>query len=208
MTDRPSRDLPQVLADTLTERFTELGNPFSRMSINFQGPDGWPASRSVSPKDVADVLRELLGPASEQPARRRLTELEHTAAWHAIEGLDWAAGPDPDTVLNAVLAALRIDPPGAQADPCSGCRYAPCGTCTPAPRDCPSCEVGIEHTEHCPTPETHNWGCGCPAGKRPDEGLLPGAPLTDEVRARAAAVLPPGARITAQALRAAEGAGA
>lgn len=29
--------------------------------------------------------------------------------------------------------------------------------------DCPSCEAGVEHTEHCPTPETHNWGCGCPS---------------------------------------------
>ncbi|MFJ3949010.1 hypothetical protein ACIPXV_02925 [Streptomyces libani] len=29
-------------------------------------------------------------------------------------------------------------------------------------RDCPACEAGIPHTEHCPTPETHNWGCGCP----------------------------------------------
>ncbi|MFJ8208147.1 hypothetical protein [Streptomyces sp. NPDC096033] len=45
---------------------------------------------------------------------RRLTELEHDRAWHAIEGLDWEAGPDPDTVLNAVLAALRIAPPVAE----------------------------------------------------------------------------------------------
>lgn len=35
--------------------------------------------------------------------------------------------------------------------------------------DCPGCEVGIEHTEHCPTPETHNWGCGCPTDQRPAE---------------------------------------
>ncbi|MFD6113642.1 NUDIX hydrolase [Streptomyces yangpuensis] len=33
--------------------------------------------------------------------------------------------------------------------------------------DCPSCEVGIEHTVHCPTPETHNWGCGCPTDEMP-----------------------------------------
>lgn len=45
------------------------------------------------------------------PERRRLTEAEHDAAWHAIDGLDWAACPDADTVLNAVLAALGIDPP-------------------------------------------------------------------------------------------------
>jgi hypothetical protein len=46
-------------------------------------------------------------------SRRRLTELEHERAWHAIDGLDWEAYPDPDTVLNAVLAALGIDPPTA-----------------------------------------------------------------------------------------------
>lgn len=28
--------------------------------------------------------------------------------------------------------------------------------------DCPACGAGIEHDVHCPTPETHNWGCGCP----------------------------------------------
>ena len=27
---------------------------------------------------------------------------------------------------------------------------------------CHECETGAAHTEHCPTPETHNWGCGCP----------------------------------------------
>ncbi|GGJ87144.1 hypothetical protein GCM10011583_18370 [Streptomyces camponoticapitis] len=39
--------------------------------------------------------------------------------------------------------------------------------------DCPACEAGIEHTAHCPTPETHNAGCGCPSdtaasGDQPD----------------------------------------
>jgi hypothetical protein len=43
--------------------------------------------------------------------RRRLTELEHDAAWHAIEGTASEEGADPDTVLNAVLRALDIDPP-------------------------------------------------------------------------------------------------
>lgn len=61
---QPADTLPQLLAATLAERFTALGNPFSRMSINFKGPDGWPASRDVSPNDVADVLRELIGQAS------------------------------------------------------------------------------------------------------------------------------------------------
>ncbi|MFJ8163841.1 hypothetical protein ACIRBY_23340 [Streptomyces sp. NPDC096136] len=47
-----------------------------------------------------------------RPDRRRtLTELEHEAAWHAIEGAAGEEGADPDTVLNAVLHALNISPP-------------------------------------------------------------------------------------------------
>lgn len=57
-------DLADRLEAALTARFTELGNPFSRMRIAFQGPDGWPASKGVSPHDVALVLRELLATGS------------------------------------------------------------------------------------------------------------------------------------------------
>ncbi len=62
-TDPRALPLPDRLEAVLTQRFTELGNPFSRMSINFQGPDGWPASKEVGPHDVAEVLRELLATA-------------------------------------------------------------------------------------------------------------------------------------------------
>ncbi|MFE9382339.1 hypothetical protein ACFYMO_03745 [Streptomyces sp. NPDC007025] len=34
-------------------------------------------------------------------------------------------------------------------------------------RDCPACDAGLDHTEHCPTPETHNWGCGCATDQAP-----------------------------------------
>ncbi|MFD8667051.1 hypothetical protein ACFV1U_16860 [Streptomyces microflavus] len=47
----------------------------------------------------------------EHPARRRLTPTEHDRAWHAIEGSAGEPGADPDTILNAVLHALRIDAP-------------------------------------------------------------------------------------------------
>lgn len=57
--------LPDRLGAVLTERFTALGNPFSEMRRNYQGPDGWPASDPVSPNEVAEVLRELL---SAEPA--------------------------------------------------------------------------------------------------------------------------------------------
>lgn len=85
-------------------------------------------------EEVVAGLRDMARQTGGQPpvpARRTLTEGEHDRAWHAIEGLDWDDA-DPDTVLNAVLAALGIDPPGVQPDPCSGCRYVPCGTCVAA----------------------------------------------------------------------------
>jgi hypothetical protein len=47
---------------------------------------------------------------NDQP-RRILTPAEHSAAWHAIEGTAGEPDADPGTVLNAVLAALNIDPP-------------------------------------------------------------------------------------------------
>lgn len=64
---------------------------------------GWWA-HNVHPTDGHDA---------EPPIRRQLTELEHHAAWHAIEGAAGEDGADPDTVLNAVLAALDIDAPAA-----------------------------------------------------------------------------------------------
>ncbi|MGW7786008.1 hypothetical protein [Streptomyces tricolor] len=48
-------------------------------------------------------------------APRTLTEAEHGRAWHAIEGAAGEEGADPGTVLNAVLAALGINPPPASA---------------------------------------------------------------------------------------------
>ncbi|MEU4105185.1 hypothetical protein AB0F16_32205, partial [Streptomyces tanashiensis] len=64
---QPTDGLPERLATVLTERFTSLGNPFSGMRTAMPSPDGWPASRDVSPNDIADVLRELLAAAVEEP---------------------------------------------------------------------------------------------------------------------------------------------
>jgi len=61
----PATELPDRLAAALTARFTELGNPFSRMVVHEQGPDGWPVTHPVGPNRVAEVLRELM---AEQPA--------------------------------------------------------------------------------------------------------------------------------------------
>ncbi|MGW3191629.1 hypothetical protein ACWDBT_27690 [Streptomyces ardesiacus] len=69
-TETPAADLPARLEAALTERYTELRNPFAEMRRHEQGPDGWPASRPVGPHHVAETLRELLReqqPAIEQP---------------------------------------------------------------------------------------------------------------------------------------------
>ncbi|MEU3665788.1 hypothetical protein [Streptomyces virginiae] len=77
--------------------------------------------------------------------RRRLTEPEHERAWHAIDGIDWAAYPDADTVLNAVLAALNIDPPAVSAAVTAPVGAGVCDRCSTweasptAHPLCPSC---------------------------------------------------------------------
>lgn len=58
---------------------------------------------------MRDMARQAGGQSA--PAPRRLTELEHDRAWHAIEGTTSEDGADPGTVLAAVLHALGIDPP-------------------------------------------------------------------------------------------------
>jgi hypothetical protein len=96
-------DLPDRLRTVLTERFTELGNPFSEMRRHEQGPDGWPASHPVGPHQVAEVLRELL--ATDQPTLR-----DQLAA--AVDDVfaRWEAGlgdqRPQDAIRDAVLAVL------------------------------------------------------------------------------------------------------
>ncbi|MFF8458885.1 hypothetical protein ACF06T_30620 [Streptomyces albidoflavus] len=43
---------------------------------------------------------------------------------------------------------------------------------------CPACDAGIEHAEHCPTPETHNAGCGCPSEVAAAYASCPGYEMT------------------------------
>lgn len=106
-TDPQTGDLPDRLEAVLTERFTELGNPFSRMRIAFQGADGWPASKEVGPHDVAEVLRELLAdaPAVLPPAADRaavLRELEERYRGHARDSVH----PDFRAAYSAVANDL------------------------------------------------------------------------------------------------------
>ncbi|WP_171111257.1 MULTISPECIES: hypothetical protein [unclassified Streptomyces] len=70
--------LPEALEAVLTKRFTELGNQFAEMRVHEQGPDGWPASRLVSPRMVAEVLRELLAAGRGADGRPELRLPDHT----------------------------------------------------------------------------------------------------------------------------------
>ncbi|WP_145498700.1 hypothetical protein [Streptomyces sp. CFMR 7] len=65
-----------------------------------------------------------------QPARRRLTPREHDRAWHAVEGSAGEPGADPDTILNAVLHALRIDAPTPAEEQAASPTGRPAGEAT------------------------------------------------------------------------------
>ncbi|MFG6295544.1 hypothetical protein, partial [Streptomyces rochei] len=70
-TETQAADLPARLEAALTERYTELGNPFAEMRRQEKGPDGWPASHPVGPHHVAETLRELLAAGARQDGADR-----------------------------------------------------------------------------------------------------------------------------------------
>ncbi|MFL1903119.1 hypothetical protein ACJWDR_29040 [Streptomyces tauricus] len=103
-------DLPARLEAALTERFTELGNPFSRMSRREKGPDGWPAEHPVGPHHVAEVLRELqAAPPAVVPQPEEVTAPEavcvcsHARREHiTVSGRLLCDACDPDSTDNLV----------------------------------------------------------------------------------------------------------
>lgn len=99
--------------------------------------------------------------AAEQDARRALEQRQQMAA----ERYTWQQRGDR---AEAALAELEMcdDADCALSHHVEKLRAALGGN-QPTARDCPACDAGIEHTEHCPTPETHNWGCGCPTDEAP-----------------------------------------
>lgn len=72
--------------------------------------------RQQAEAKVAELEKQLAELTAPAEPRRRLTPLEHDGAWHAIEGSAGEEGADPGTVLNAVLHALRIDPPTVEGE--------------------------------------------------------------------------------------------
>ncbi|MFD9569953.1 hypothetical protein ACFWBI_08925 [Streptomyces sp. NPDC059982] len=110
--------------------------------LSLFGTDGRSAAVFIPAARLEEVvagLREQTrqsGDRATAPAHRRLTELEHTAAWHAIEGAVGEDGADPGTVLAAVLRALGIDPPAPDLTPCTPAWLASqlAGACDTVPR--------------------------------------------------------------------------
>lgn len=139
MNTDPNDDLAARLEAVLTERFTELGNPYSRMRIAFQGPDGWPASKEVGPHDVAEVLRELLAaePAA-PPAADRAAVLREVAdaleAWQPEPSERWTE-PERNRYEDGVDAAadrlrrVADEPPQAERRQSCACGQDGCEYC-------------------------------------------------------------------------------
>ena len=94
--------LPEALEALLTKKFTELGNPFSRMRRQEQGPDGWPAEHPVGPHHVAEALRELLRQAADSGPELRLPD--HTV--NEAESPDDPLRPAPRNRHRAAWDAL------------------------------------------------------------------------------------------------------
>ncbi|OQQ13022.1 hypothetical protein B0675_40095 [Streptomyces sp. M41(2017)] len=120
------------------------------------------------------------------------TYLRHAAAVLAV-----LPGTDPATTradaLNEGADAIDAATRQAKADGVlEPDKYRPCRDASAQLRamaGCQECEWGVEHTEHCPYPESHNWGCGCPtdqsasgaavagrAGETPDTETRPRCP--------------------------------
>jgi len=85
--------------------------------------------------------------------------------WLAAHGLVLGRVPVEDDL--PTYAMTPADPGDAEKVLAAGIRDAARQTTGQTDTDCPACEAGIEHIEHCPTPETHNWGCGCPTDELP-----------------------------------------
>lgn len=101
--------LPARLATALTERFTELGNPYAEMRIHEQGPDGWPSSRAVGPNIVADVLRELLA-AGQQPTTPAPGYCPHCGRGDcAPTADDWLRQVERASKAEAAVARVRAE---------------------------------------------------------------------------------------------------
>ncbi|NEE46873.1 hypothetical protein G3M55_19955, partial [Streptomyces sp. SID8455] len=102
--------------------------------------------------DIRDRAAELAA-APPAPADRAATRDRIRRAICEASGFDW----DPD--------ALEPDEYGEHADAVLAvlAGEAAAGVQQTTEGDCPACDAGIEHAVHCPTPETHNAGCGCPS---------------------------------------------
>jgi hypothetical protein len=115
-----------------------------------------PADRAAEHADAAYTLMERF--------QRKAEEAESNAALL----------PAPDHRAVLLLAADAIDRETQRLKDhgvLEPDKFRPCRDASAQLRDmadCPACEARFEHIVHCPTPETHNWGCGCPTDQAPE----------------------------------------
>ena len=96
-----------------SQQLDEIETRAARLYEYSQQGDG--EGDTLAGEDVPALLAEVARLRAALATPRTLTESQHNRAWHAIEGAAGEDMADPGTVLNAVLHALGITPPGAPA---------------------------------------------------------------------------------------------
>ncbi|MFJ2279263.1 hypothetical protein ACIOEZ_34505 [Streptomyces sp. NPDC087866] len=119
-------------------------------------------------------------PADRATDRRRLTPNEHDRAWHAIEGSAGEEGADPDTILNAVLHALRIDPPTAEEEQAASPSRRLADEAQPTETDDGDPICGDRYDDETCELEPEHAGAHCAGIVCWDYGRAPAATATEE----------------------------
>ncbi|WP_109000813.1 hypothetical protein [Streptomyces rishiriensis] len=114
---------------------------------------------------IYDALEGLQGTTYHLPPGTRQAVAEHLA--RVLPAVSPSAVVSADRATLLLWAADQIDAETRQAKAYGVLepdKFRPCRDASAQLRalaGCASCEVGIEHDVHCPTPESHGWGCGC-----------------------------------------------
>jgi hypothetical protein len=154
---RPAHPTTSIKETTMTETTT----PPAALSVGRLARALHEADAATSPGDH---------PAWDQLTAEAVARFR-TMAGLVIERLGSGAGGDRDAILR--WAADQIDAETRQAKAhgvLEPDKFRPCRDASAQLRalaGCQECASGLEHDTHCPYPESHNWGCGCPSDERP-----------------------------------------
>ncbi|MGC4925600.1 hypothetical protein [Streptomyces sp. DT117] len=123
-------------------------------TVLLSGPGREPYWVELDPERTAALRDALAGPeAAAPPAPADRAAILNEVA-DEIAGIDFHPNARARSIDIATGLVHRIRRLAGEA--AAGVQQTTKG-------DCPACDAGIEHAVHCPTPETHNAGCGCPS---------------------------------------------